>query len=204
MEGQQFLAINPDTLNDKETWSYRDIQKVCKTVGIKSNQKREILIVELETWHRARKDGTQTMVDNIGDDENTENIDMNVVGNNFSILAIDVKERSTNAIKVKRRGSMVGIGLKDNATDSVVVSPSLLRPLRNDGGTPGKSCLRKPGCQSPAPAPSNKLSNICFSPFNGVKIISHREELDISPFRGPSIDYDDGDDDYEDDIDESV
>lgn len=191
MEGQQFLTVNPDTFTEKELWSYQDLQKLCKSAGIKANQKRDILIDCLQCWHRSRKDGTQTMVETVGEEEcGVENIDMNVIGNNFAVLAMDVKPRGCKTTKRKKRGSIVGLGLKD----SIVVSPTLLRPLRQNPGTPGKSCLKSSTSLHEKTATPHKLSNICFSPFNGVKVISHRDELEDSPFE---YEYDDCDEDYD-------
>lgn len=146
------------------------------------------MVENLKAWHRHRKDGTQTIVQDTNS-EDTENIDMNVVGNNFSILEIHVKPRSKKGCVKSKRKSIVGLAEREQG----IVSPTLLRPLRSDGGTPGKSILKRQGgerCETP-----NKLSNICFSPFNGVKIISHRDELPHSPAFEDEMEYDDDGDD---------
>ena len=190
MEGQQYYTINPDTFVDSDLWSYRDLQKLAKAVGIKANVDRLSLISNLQTWHRLRKNGTQTLVETGQEGKKVENFDMNVIGNNFAILAVNVKENtSQKSTSSKRRISIVGLG--DN--ESGIVSPTLLRPLRPEPGTPGKSCLKKPKLSSnqesslensspsnrmePVTPTTKRLSNICFSPFNSVKVIAHRDEL---------------------------
>jgi hypothetical protein len=212
MEGQQYLAVNPDTLHDATLWSYRDLQKLAKFASIKANQKRSVLVEELLTWNRSRKDGTQTIVNQDRyDRENVENYDMNVVGNNFAVLAVQAVEKSSKCIKTKKRKSILGLS-KDEVG---VVSPTLLRPLKLDIDTPRKSCLKAsvfPGprvgekisteanthinsnsalhiikfdgngegvLRSPPPCTPKKerTANICFSPFNSVKVIAHKDEL---------------------------
>ena len=302
MEGQSFITINPDTLNDSRLWSYRDLQKIGRAVGIKANGSREIIVERLQSWNRMRIDGTKTVVEDhhhiaetASSDEfpQTEHLEMNVVGNNFSILAVHVKshEDHSSSMKIRHyysttreippkvkkssksslmfsfkskrkssRRSIIGFFNPDAVSNtrrtsvnaqgsngsSGTISPSYLRPLRSEPATPGKSCLKKHsrygdganGCgkrieRSPLtdlyqnhaniiniPKPQidelvhkpffkssdskqplddirspsvKRLTNICFSPFNGVRIIAHRVEDE---------DEDDDDDDEDDDSDE--
>jgi hypothetical protein len=183
MEGQQFLTINPDTLVDRNLWSYRDLQKISKSVGIRANSKREKLIRKLQEWHRDRKDGTQTLVGNDDDsDDSMENYDMNVIGNNFAILPVNVREKKAGT--KRKRNSILGL---DDEKDGIV-SPKLLLPLRPEPATPGKGILKtnngndenRKHCASPPTA--SKMANICFSPFNAVKVIAHREETPSAYF----------------------
>lgn len=247
MEGQEFLTINPDTLSDPKIWSYRDLQKIAKAVGLHANGRREKLVQSLDEWHRSRKDGTKTLVESTSDETEVVNLDMNVVGNNFAILAVKVQAvpDATTPIAppgspqkaLKRKlSSIVGFGEEGN--DVGVVSPTYLRPLRAEPATPGKSCLKRvssysnyvrdddvsdrasemsdsqnmdPVANIPSVKSSDsvssvdsfnscddedgagdcqfrekavrcssggarRLSNICFSPFNGVRVIAHREE----------------------------
>ena len=44
MEGEMFLTINPDTLNDAELWTYRDLQLISTQLGLKANLKRSKLV----------------------------------------------------------------------------------------------------------------------------------------------------------------
>lgn len=39
-----FLTINPDTLNDEELWTYRDLQLISTQLGLKANLKRLKLV----------------------------------------------------------------------------------------------------------------------------------------------------------------
>jgi len=123
-------------------WTYKDIQKLSKLLGLNLSSKREVLVPNLELWHRTRRDGTKTMVER-DHENNTENIDMNVVGNNFAILEVHVKPRSAKAVVKSRRSSIVGLGESDRG----IVSPTLLRPLRTGPSTPGRSCIKQDGDQ---------------------------------------------------------
>ncbi len=179
MEGQQYLTVNPNTFDDTSTWTYRDLQKLSMVVGLKGNSSRTQLVENLQKWNRTRKDGTKTLVEAASMDEehSTENLDMNVDGNNFAILAVQVKG-SKNGKRSGKRKSMIGLG----NNDSGIVSPTLLRPLSrrdNEPGTPGRSCMKRNDNDNEAlsPRPLNRKPNICFSPFNGVKVIAHREEM---------------------------
>ena len=215
MEGEEFLAINPDTLNDTNIWSYRDLQKISKALNIKANDKRHILINHLQQWHRMRVDGTRTILTD-DNDITSEAIDMNVIGNNFSLFAMNVKAKDhstsdnnpttttddiTNAGNTHKRrktcrDSIVAIG----AGESGLISPTLLRPLRPEPATPGKSCLKSTSAyvsytplnhdtitntttnnennhENAPPSARKRFANICFSPFNGVRVIAHRETI---------------------------
>lgn len=288
MEGQSFITINPDTLNDSRLWSYRDLQKISRAVGIKANGSRDSIVQRLQSWNRMRVDGTKTAVEDhhhiaeVGSEEIplTEHLEMNVVGNNFSILGVHVKSHEghpssikmrhcySNALestcKVKKtnnlmfsfkgkrkssRRSIIGFFNNEAVTNTrrtsvksrgsisgpCTISPSYLRPLRSEPATPGKSCLKKHSqygdeangsCKMVERSPLTdlyqnqtninsiqkqqidecihkplfkssfskqplvdirspsikKLTNICFSPFNGVRIIAHRVEEDDEDF----------------------
>jgi hypothetical protein len=216
MEGEQYLSVNPATLVDANLWSYRDLQKLAKFAQIRANQKREVLVDELLHWNRKRKNGTQTLVtQDRYDSLNVENLDMNVVGNNFALLAVQAVEKKSSsaathaspAVKAKKRKSILGLAQNEVG----VVSPTLLRPLKLDMDTPHKSCLKK--LLKPMTPVGDKISteantfinsnsalhikfddeddsdiplalvtpkkaaNICFSPFNSVKVIAHKDEI---------------------------
>lgn len=254
MEGQEFLTINPDTLSDPELWSYQDLQKIAKAVGLRANCRREALVQSLDEWHRSRKDGTQTLVENTRASSQAVNLDMNVVGNNFAILAVKVvgiqaatemnspmAAPSSPTKSLKRKfTSIVGFGDEDD--DVGVVNSTYLRPLRPEPATPGKSCLKRISsycdsceddhasemsdpvlvrdsqnvdpmsnipsskstdsvssadsagsmesstadcCRSHTKPPLcsgsvRRLPGICFSPFNGVRVIAHREVVEAA------------------------
>jgi len=268
MEGQEYISINPGTLSDPELWSYQDLQKIAKTVGLRANTRREELVNSLIEWNRCRKDGTKTLVEDSvvtassSSSISTVKLDMNVVGNNFAILAVKVQAAPESAASpiapchltgspvksLKRKvSSMVGFGLGDETDDDIgIVNSTYLRPLRPQSATPGKSCLKRissycetyeddhlsensdpltqdsqnidpvmntstkstdsvssttstttdtmdsveltvdcyqnsgiklPSSRNPNLSTNStvrRLPNICFSPFNGVKVIAHR------------------------------
>lgn len=253
MEGQEYVTINPGTLSDPDLWSYSDLQKIAKTVGLRANSSRDELVRSLDEWNRSRKDGTQTLVENVGE-VSVVNLDMNVIGNNFAILAVKVQAASESTIaspqiapnlsspmRKRKLTSMVGFG--DSEDDVCLVNSNYLRPLRScnntETTTPGRSCLKRISsycetcdddhisdplirdsqniepmlnissakstdsvssvdstttvesmtedcCQSHSKVPRinsspiRRVSNICFSPFNGVRVIAHRVEVEAA------------------------
>lgn len=192
MDGEEFLALNPgiifvfyskklffiqffaliDTLGDKNYFSYRDLQKLCVKLNLGGNGKREELESRLKGWHRSRTFRSENLVVNTNND--FENIPMNVVGNNFTLMKFDVKSKNPNAV----RKQQTRIVTEDSSS---VVSPTLLRPLRAEPSTPGKGILKQASTPTrnvpEAPLSVRKLDKITFSPFNGVKVIPHRRQI---------------------------
>ena len=78
MEGETFLCINPSSFEDTNVWSYRDIQRLCKRVGLVAKGSREDLCYKLEEWHRSRIDEDKSILPL--KDSFEENIPMNVIG----------------------------------------------------------------------------------------------------------------------------
>ncbi len=72
------------------------------------------------------------------------------------------------------------LNLKFNNDDEAqIVSPTLLRPLTTAPGTvgtPGRSILKQPS----SPRATLSVSKICFSPFNGTKVIPNRRGVGVS------------------------
>jgi hypothetical protein len=87
---ERYIAINPDTFDDKEQWSYRDLQKLCVELKLGGRGSRQELVKKLTAWHRDRD-----VVDEDAEihlEEANDSLPMNVVGNNFSLLPIRVRE----------------------------------------------------------------------------------------------------------------
>ena len=157
MEGQSYLAINPDTLHDRNHWSYRDIQRLCKRLELGAKGSRLQLEDKLQLWHRRRDSGCRNVVSSSKDAQDV-NISMNVVGNNFAILPFDIQVRAhpsplkqntedllieeigggdqkklnrKNASSRRRRSSLLPPAHSTLPRDQVVlVSPTILRPLK--------------------------------------------------------------------------
>ena len=104
MEGEQFLTYNFATLSkDAGVWSYRDIQKLCVSLGISARGKRGQLVRKLAEWHRSRYEDDSCLVPLI-DPSSEENIPMNVLGNNFGLLPVNVTtEKSPPSSRSKSR-----------------------------------------------------------------------------------------------------
>ncbi len=89
MDGEQFIAINPATLEDRNYFSYRDLQKLCLKLNLGASGRREELEEKLKAWNRGRLNNGIGMIGALN--ENEESIPMNVEGNNFALLKVDVK-----------------------------------------------------------------------------------------------------------------
>jgi len=196
MEGDSFITANPFTFHDDRSWSYADLRQLCKRFNIGANGSREELVAKLIEWHRKRDAyGNSTVVN---DPDNEENIPMNVHGNNFAVLNLNVVPQSAE----KRSRSKQRI-LK--SADVIKACPMSLKPLQLASltvGTPSKSILKRTesptsvdraemdsqcstssdstgaagsraGISSTTTTPG-KLDKITFSPFNAVKVIPHR------------------------------
>ena len=170
MEGEEYIAINPDTLHDSSHWSYRDLQKLCRKLNLGGKGSRSILEQKLLTWHRERP---------CDEESAAEMFEMNVPGNNFSLLQVNVVPSSRK--KASRRSS---IGLDD---DKMIVDPIVLKPFKNNKveDTPKGILKKRPSYfdieiidnDDDIPnSSSKKLSKLTFSPYNGVKVISHRHK----------------------------
>eukprot|EP00607_Mallomonas_marina_P009262 CAMPEP_0182417820 /NCGR_PEP_ID=MMETSP1167-20130531/2262_1 /TAXON_ID=2988 /ORGANISM="Mallomonas Sp, Strain CCMP3275" /LENGTH=93 /DNA_ID=CAMNT_0024591615 /DNA_START=324 /DNA_END=605 /DNA_ORIENTATION=+ len=82
--------------------------------------------------------------------------------------------------KKRKSLSMIAFDSDENAG---VVSPTYLNPLRRDSCTPGKSILRQSTFfydYDGSYGDSKRRKSISFSPFNGVKVINHRESNRLS------------------------
>ena len=87
---EKYIAINPDTFDDKDQWSYRDLQKLCMELKLGGRGSRQDLVQKLGEWHRGRDVVPED--EEIVIDETNDTLPMNVIGNNFSLLPIHVRE----------------------------------------------------------------------------------------------------------------
>jgi len=170
MKNNEYLVANPDTFQNPEIWTYRDLQKLCVKLSLGGKGSRAELLQKLEAWHRQRET----------DKSQRENgISMNVAGNNFSLLEINVRPTKC---KRKRRSSIIDSSRKDIGS---TVSPTLLRPLqRINCDTPSKSILKNISnySENSKDIGTNKMAKLTFSPFNGVKLIENRYHLPMDFF----------------------
>jgi hypothetical protein len=54
-----YLAINPGLFDSVDHWSYRDLQKLAKRLGLSASGKREDVVERLKTWHREQRTSGQ-------------------------------------------------------------------------------------------------------------------------------------------------
>ena len=216
MEGERFLTYNFATFSkDAGVWSYRDIQKLCVSLGISARGKRGQLVRKLAEWHRSRYEDDSCLVPLV-DPSSEENIPMNVLGNNFGLLPVNVTtEKPTAPSKSKSRKRKSLVALED---EPAIVSPDVLRPLerRESCGSPRSILKRKretPTIDSEKKTTAQnrnsiqKMEHIMFSPYNAVQIIAHRTDNHDNPDGWRYIDpaereEDYFDEDYDEDEDE--
>ena len=55
-----YYSINPGLFDSEEHWSYRDLQRLAKRLGLIATGKRSELCVRLQAWHRQRRRNDQT------------------------------------------------------------------------------------------------------------------------------------------------
>ncbi len=93
----------------------------------------------------------------------------------------DVNDSRLSASAQKRRMSLLGGVDLGDSRETVVVSPTLLKPLNMMAGeskgvnvTPGKSILKQNFSHAAPHDENGSATKISFSPFNGTKVIPHR------------------------------
>ena len=205
MEGERFLTYNFATFSkDAGVWSYRDIQKLCVSLGISARGKRGQLVRKLAEWHRSRYEDDSCLVPLV-DPSSEENIPMNVLGNNFGLLPVNVTtEKPTAPSKSKSRKRKSLVALED---EPAIVSPDVLRPLerRESCGSPRSILKRKretPTIDSEKKTTAQnrnsiqKMEHIMFSPYNAVQIIAHRTDNHDNPDGWRYIDPAEREEDY--------
>lgn len=221
MEGEEYYVYNPDIFDDNY-WTYKELQKLCLKLNINHKGTRNNLEKRLKKWHKERKIEINENKNNDNNENNNENNDyfeenyiMNVNGNNFSLLKIEIKqqqqeeqeeqqeEEQEDAKKKKENSSQKKkrkLNLSDNMNNNEVISfdPSFINPIQsyNDCITPRKGILKRSKTFESSLNDNNQFDNydnqsfksnkLQFSPFNGVKIISNRYSIH-SPSSYPSI-----------------
>lgn len=168
--------MNPDTLCNEKVWAYRDLQLLCMKLGIGGKGSRTSLEHKLISWHRARSKGRAILnrVNNSesGDSQDhaqVENMPMNVIGNNFSML--DMR----GEVKSFRAATAVW-----DSFNELEKSVNELRPSRGQWSS-NRGILRRDDNSDFADVQKSMKksasSKLTISPFNSVKIIPHRVQL---------------------------
>ena len=53
-----YFTFNPGCLDDKEKFSYRQLQQLSVQLGLNGKGKREELVLRLQQWHRSQSEQT--------------------------------------------------------------------------------------------------------------------------------------------------
>lgn len=108
-----FVSINPALLAD-ERWQYRDLQKLCMSLGLGGRGNRSALVDKLRRWNRTEFDQTKQ----------SAHPDEVSLPSNFTLLDLGISVRKSNE-------------------NNPELTPLTSRPPRNEDGTP-KSILSTP------------------------------------------------------------
>jgi hypothetical protein len=161
--GNTYYSIQPATLSVPSLWKYRDLQKLCKQLGLSAAGKRDELVERLQAWHVDGRHGD------------------NAECGRFGLIGVNLHSKSPNGTYK----SKVSPGLlspfkrrkRERRADGRLASPrSILKarccPL---------SGLKSPGAKAPStPRPKTPSTNkkkrarLVFSPYNMVRVISPR------------------------------
>jgi len=102
-------------LDDPAKYSYKDIQRLCKALGVPASGKREILVQRLLLWHRGK---SEQDFKEAKEPEFEDDCFINVTSN-FSLLEVDVGSPSGRKTVPER-----------------LLSPLINKPRRRPDGTP--------------------------------------------------------------------
>lgn len=144
---------------DHATWDYRSLQKLCRTLGLKQNGTRQNLIQRLQRFHR------ENSSDHFGAGA-FANIGVQVYSSpskrrtrvSKKFLSPCVR-RATGSPILKRESSFAG------------EETSCMSPEPRAGGIRCRSSVKR----------RSSAKRICFSPYNQVRLIPHRHDLQGSP-----------------------
>uniref|UniRef100_A0A7S0IIL6 SAP domain-containing protein n=1 Tax=Calcidiscus leptoporus TaxID=127549 RepID=A0A7S0IIL6_9EUKA len=54
-----YFSLNPGVFDSAEHWSYRDLQRLAKRLGVPANGARPCLVARLQSWHREKRNMDQ-------------------------------------------------------------------------------------------------------------------------------------------------
>ncbi|KAG8468735.1 hypothetical protein KFE25_013818 [Diacronema lutheri] len=174
---QTYFSLNPGLFTSDESWSYRDLQQLCLSLGINAAGKRGVLEQRLEAAHREGRQGRVCGVGLFHDEEvNVTSPTKRVSPSLLSPLVIGTPlAQSNNAFSGANRMGGASILRRESSY--------------GENGTP-------------TPIRLKKAVSLRFSPFNKVHIIPPKEESEnFGHYREPAADaigaavWDDDDDD---------
>jgi hypothetical protein len=175
-----YFSLNPGVFTSDESWSYRDLQQLCISLGIHAGGKRQALEQRLAKAHREGRQGRMHGAGLFHDEE----VNLASPSRKVSPRLLSPLVRTPSSPN-ERNGSARNV-LKPN---------SILRRESSYGenGTP-LSIKKSP-------------SSLRFSPFNKVHVIPPKEETEnFGQYREPALDaigsavWDDDDSDENDEI----
>ena len=155
---QPYLAINPGLFDSSDHWSYRDLQKLAKRLGLPQTGKREEVVERLKAWHREQR--------NTGQAGQFHAVQVRATPEGKAISPRLLSPLVTSA----RGGTGLPSGILSSSKKSARRAPDSDR-----------------SSVSESPAPLQQRGGVLFSPYNMVKLIPSKEHSEMfQQYREPS------------------
>ena len=58
--------MNPDLIDDTTVWTYADLRRLCKEIGVNANGKREKLVERIKAYHQCARPPAPARVGALG------------------------------------------------------------------------------------------------------------------------------------------
>eukprot|EP00941_MAST-03F_sp_MAST-3F-sp1_P001247 g1247.t1 len=185
-----YFSLNPGTFSEPDLWAYRDIQKLCKRLGLNAGGKREDLVERLEQWHTDGRHGDTAEC------------------GRFGLIGVELHNPKDKSCKVSPSLlSPFTTKTLSRRADGTLNSPrsilkrrlkakcplSAIKNLNSEKGKEdSKNCTPK--------QEKRKRRKLGFSPYNMVRVISPRRPGDCRV--KPNFENEDDEDDSEESSDD--
>lgn len=167
-----YFSLNPGVFTSDESWSYRDLQQLCVSLGINAAGKRAVLEARLAEAHREGRQGRVHGAGLFHDEE------------------VNVTSPKGTSVSPSLLSPLIKTTPLSQSNDSFF------------GTNRPSSILRRESSYGENGTPLGKQTSLRFSPFNKVHVIPPKEESEnYGQYREPDHDaiasavWDDDDDD---------
>lgn len=149
-----YYTLNPSTFSVPSLWSYRQIQKLCKQLGLNASGTREKLVSRLQEWHIEGRHGDKAECGKFG-----------LIG-----IKLHSPKRKHCSVSPSLLSPLRKTSRKKREDGSVVSPRSILkRKFQTKNGASVKDNFTT---NLDTETPSNKTRKLLFSPYNMVRVIS--------------------------------
>lgn len=115
-------VLNAELFDSPDSFSYRDIQRLCVRLKLGGKGKREVLVFKLQEWHRSRsppeksfKQRSSSSNDSDSDSDTSDSHPMNVIGQRFCLMPINV---AADPRKLLKNNSNIKTSLSSSSSSS--------------------------------------------------------------------------------------